>query len=113
MVVGFSMGGHWSLWMAQQPNPRISRVVAYYAARGGAYSGAPLPVLAHFAERDPFVSAGSRRSMTRSLHTAGRPYVSHEYPGTSHWFAESAHPAYDRAAADLALRRTAEFLAGR
>lgn len=112
-IVGFSMGGHWALWLAQQPDQRIARAAVYYAARGGDYSNASSPVLAHYAEHDAFVSVGSRGSMARGLLAAGRRFVAHDYPGTHHWFAESAHPSYEPAAAERALLRTVDFLAGK
>lgn len=109
-VVGFSMGGHWAVWLAQRAQYRLSAVVLYYAARGGDFSAAP-PMLAHFAETDSFVTPTARRGMERALARAGTTYVAHDYPGTSHWFAEPDQAgAYQPEAADLALGRTIGFL---
>ncbi len=109
-VVGFSMGGHWAVWLAQHPDPPVSAVVLYYAARAGDFSSATAPVLAHFAETDRFVSAAARRSMERVLASHDLPYQAHDYPGTGHWFAESDSVAFDPNAAGLALDRTTLFL---
>jgi carboxymethylenebutenolidase len=104
------MGGHWALWLAQRDEVGAGAVVLYYAARAVS-RGSPVPVLAHFAAADPFVSASGRRRMERSLLHAGWPYRSHDYPQTGHWFAESRHAAYHPAAAALALDRTRAFVA--
>ena len=49
--------------------------------------------------------------MERALAKAGTPYRAHDYPGTSHWFAEPDQTGnYDPQAADLALSRTIGLL---
>jgi carboxymethylenebutenolidase len=108
-LVGFSMGGHWAVWLAQRAEVGCRAVVVHYATRA-VTKGAPVPVLIHFAESDPFVSLSGRRAMDRSLDRLGWPHRAHEYPGTGHWFAESASDAYDAPAAALALTRTVSFL---
>jgi carboxymethylenebutenolidase len=109
-VVGFSMGGHWAVWLAQRAQYGLSAAVVYYAARGGDFSEAP-PILAHFAETDAYVTPTARKGMERALARAGTPCVAHDYPGTSHWFAEPDQAgAYQPEAADLALGRTIGFL---
>ncbi len=110
-VVGFSMGGHWAVWLAQHPDPPVSAVALYYAARAGDFSDATAPVLAHFAATDDFVSASARRNMERAITERGLAYCAHDYPATGHWFAESAHAAFDARAAGLACERTVDFLA--
>lgn len=110
-IVGFSMGGHWAVWVAQHPPPPVAGVVLYYAARGGDFTRASAPVLAHFADRDPFVSATARRSMERAIARQGVPYTAHDYPGTGHWFAESDQEGFDPVAAADAYERTRSFLA--
>ncbi len=110
-VVGFSMGGHWAVWLAQHPDPPVAAVVLYYAARGGDFTRASAPVLAHFATNDEFVSPAARRTMERAIAEKGLPYCAHDYPDTAHWFAESAHGAFNSGAATIAVERTAEFLA--
>ena len=109
-VVGFSMGGHWAVWLAQHPPPTNRSTVLYYAARAGDFTNATSPVMAHFAGSDDFVNASARNNMERALTRRGLTYHSHEYPGTAHWFAEKAHPAYDPTAADVAFERTVAFL---
>lgn len=108
-LVGFSMGGHWAVWLAQRADVRAGAVVVHYAARA-VTMGDPVPVLAHFAEHDPYVSESGRRTMERSLRSHGWPYTAHDYPGTGHWFSESGDDAYDPEPAAAAFARTSGFL---
>ena len=109
-VIGFSMGGHWAVWLSQHPPPAIRRTVLYYAARAGDFGQTSSPLLAHFAETDDFVSASARRNMERAIRSAGLDYCAYDYPGSEHWFAESDQPAYHPNLADLAFERTVSFL---
>lgn len=109
-LVGFSMGGHWAVWLAQRADVPAGAVVVHYATRAVKTSD-PVPVLAHFAEHDPFVTKSGRSAMERSLRLHGWPYTAHDYPGTGHWFAESGEGAYDPGPATAAFARTSRFLA--
>ncbi|MEZ5779241.1 MAG: dienelactone hydrolase family protein [Paracoccaceae bacterium] len=112
-IVGFSMGGHWAVWLSQQPGLPIRSTVLYYAARGGNFAASTSSYLAHFAQNDPWVSASARRGMERALTRAGRSYAAHDYPGTGHWLAEADRSQdYDAEAAALALQRTVSHLRG-
>ncbi|MCC6947499.1 MAG: dienelactone hydrolase family protein [Bradyrhizobiaceae bacterium] len=110
-VVGFSMGGHWAVWLSQRPDLPIGATVLYYAARAGSFRGSRSSYLAHFAENDSWVSRASRRKMEAEIAKAGRSYTAFDYPGTAHWFAETdrrAEHAPDAAA--VALERTIKYL---
>ncbi len=110
-VVGFSMGGHWALWLSQRPELPIATTVTFYGARAGDYSRSRAAFLGHFAEEDDWVSEAARKKLWRSLETAGRPAEFFIYPGTGHWFFEADRAdAYDAMAAELAWRRTLAFL---
>ena len=110
-LIGFSMGGHWAVWLSQQPAISIRSTVLYYAARAGNFAGSKASFLAHFAENDPWIARSARRRMERAISKANCAYSAFEYPGTGHWFAESArYNAYDVGAADLALKRTIAYL---
>jgi carboxymethylenebutenolidase len=51
------------------------------------------------------------RALEGKLHEAGKETSFHFYPGTKHWFVEENRPVeYNRDAADLAWKRTLEFL---
>lgn len=105
-VVGFSMGGHWAVWLAQRPEYDVAATILYYAARAGDFSTCRSGILAHFAEHDPWVSLSARRNMERAIQKSGCDYRAHDYPETRHWFAERSRPAeFDEIAAQLALDR--------
>lgn len=110
-VVGFSMGGHWAFWLAQQTDLPIVATVTFYAARNGDFSKSRASFLAHFADRDDWVSDAVIKKLERNLSQAGRAFTFHSYPGTSHWFFEEDRKrAYDPNAAALAWQRTTAFL---
>lgn len=109
-LVGFSMGGHWAVWLAQRPDLAVTAVTLYYAARGGDFSSATARVLAHFADTDRFVSAATRRTMERAVRAAELTYTAYDYPGTRHWFAETDQPTYASDADALAFDRTVSFI---
>ncbi|HQR80534.1 MAG TPA: dienelactone hydrolase family protein [Actinomycetota bacterium] len=116
-LIGYSMGGHWALWLASQARaevPTISATVVYYATRACDFAASQAAFQFHFAESDPFVSASGIAAQERALRAAGRPYEIHRYPGTGHWFAEHDRPeAYQPDAAALSWDRTLAFLGQR
>jgi len=112
--IGFSMGGHWALWLAKQSRPQIPPIAAttvFYATRSGDFSVSRSAFQFHLADSDSFVSPAGAARQERQLRSAGRDVEFHRYPGTGHWFFEWDRPdAYDADAARLAWRRTVEFL---
>jgi carboxymethylenebutenolidase len=110
-VVGFSMGGHWALWLSQRPELPFGAAVTFYGARSGDYSASRAAFQGHFAENDEWVSDAARKKLGKSLDAAGRIAEFHAYPGTGHWFFEADRAdAYDAPAAELAWQRTVAFL---
>lgn len=111
-LVGFSMGGHWALWLAQQPELPIAATVVFYAARNGDFTRSNSSFLFHFAENDEWVSAASVRNLKKSLDASGRSTRYYDYPGTGHWFFENDQSeAFHPEAAAVAWTRTLAFLA--
>lgn len=109
-VVGFSMGGHWAVWLAQRRAYGVAAACLYYAARAGTFTP-PTRYLAHYAPDDPWVSATARSRMERAVRKAGCDYAAYDYPGCGHWFAESDRPdAYAADATALALSRDLKLL---
>ncbi len=110
-LVGFSIGGHWALWLAQRPELPVADTVVFYAARNGDFTRSKSRFLFHFAENDEWVSAASVKKLKKSLESAGRKAVSYEYPGTTHWFFENDRPeVFHSGAAALSWKRTLAFL---
>ena len=122
-VIGFSLGGYWGLWLAEQPRsasphaqaqeqpPVVAATVAFYATRNGDYVASRSAFQFHLAETDEYVAASGAKKLQKSLQAAGREAEFHTYPGTTHWFFEADRPdAYNASAADLAWKRTIEFL---
>jgi carboxymethylenebutenolidase len=111
-LVGFSMGGHWALWLAQRPELPIAATVVFYAVRNGDFTRSNSSFLFHFAENDEWVSAASVRNLKKSLDLSGRSASYYDYPGTCHWFFESDRSeAFHPEAAAVARKRSLAFLA--
>lgn len=109
-IVGFSMGGHWALWLAQRPELPIAATVVFYAARNGDFTRSNSSFLFHFAENDEWVSAASVRKLKKSLDLSGRSASYYDYPSTGHWFFESDRSeAFHPEAAAVAWERTLAF----
>jgi carboxymethylenebutenolidase len=110
-VAGFSMGGHWALWLAQRPELPIAATVVFYAARNGDFTRGNSSFLFHFAENDAWVSAAGVKKMKKSLDASGKAARYFDYAGTGHWFFESDRSeAFHPEAAAVAWKRTLAFL---
>ncbi len=112
--IGFSMGGHWALWLAKQARPEvppISATTVFYATRGGDFSASHSAFQLHLAESDPFVAPGAAARQERQLRAAGLQVEVHHYAHTGHWFFEWDRPAaHEPISAALAWGRTVRFL---
>jgi carboxymethylenebutenolidase len=110
-VVGFSLGGHWALWLADQSSSPVTATVVFYGTRNGDYTQSRSAFQFHLAESDDYVAASAVKKLQKSLKAAGKEAESHTYAGTTHWFFESDRAdAYNAQAAELAWGRTIEFL---
>ena len=81
------------------------------------YGGAPpaedvakikAPLLIHYAGTDERINA-AWPAYEAALKAAGVKYAMHMYAGTQHGFNNDTTPRYDKAAAELAWKRTIEF----
>ena len=110
-LVGFSLGGHWALWLAEQTTVRVAATVIFYATRTGDYAASSSAFQFHLAETDDFVAASGVKKLQKGLKAAGKEAEFYTYPGTTHWFFESDRAgAYNPQAADLAWNRAVGFL---
>ena len=110
-VVGFSMGAAWSLLLSTLEPESVGAVVVFYGSYPIDFSKASASYLGHFSPEDEWEPIGDVRATEEKIRAAGRDVVFHFYPGTKHWFVEENRPVeYNRDAADLAWKRTLEFL---
>jgi len=110
-VVGFSLGGYWALWLAEQKANLVAATVAFYATRTGDYAKSQSVFQFHHADSDDYVAASGVRQPEKNLHAAGKDAEFYSYPGTTHWFFESDRAdVYNAPAARLAWKRTIAFV---
>lgn len=112
-VVGFSFGAYYALHLSNADPGHVAKAVVFYGTGQEDFSNSKAAYLGHFAENDPFESKEGVNQLAGLLKAAGRKAVFHTYPKTGHWFFEpSRKDAYDAQAADLAWKRTVDFLKG-
>lgn len=109
-AVGFSMGAAWALLLSTLAPADIAAVVVFYGISEADFSAARAAYLGHFAPGDEWEPDEGVRQIEADIRAAGRDAAFHSYPGTRHWFFEANRPEHDPAAAELAWRRTVEFL---
>lgn len=109
-VIGFSMGAAWALVLSAAIPESIAAVVLFYGAYPVDFSIARAAYLGHFADQDEWEPLEGVRQMEAAMQAAGRDVSINIYPGTQHWFCEPDRPEYNAAAAQLAWKRTIDFL---
>ena len=108
-VVGFCFGG----WIANMMAVRIPDLAAAVPFYGGQPSAEEVPnikapLLLHFAELDTRVNEGWP-SYEKALKENNKEYNAYMYAKTNHGFHNDTTPRYDKAAAELAWKRTIDF----
>lgn len=109
-TVGYCLGGKLAYLMATRSDADCN--VGYYGvgiqdllAESGKITR---PLLLHIAEKDEFTPPPAQEKIKAGLRS--NPQVTlHSYPDCDHAFARVGGQHYDKAAAELANRRTAEF----
>jgi carboxymethylenebutenolidase len=113
-AIGFSMGGGWALWLSVQRPEDVAAVVVFYSTEypeRSDYSKTRASYVGHYAPDDEWEPIEGVRAFESQLLASGKEAEFHFYPGTKHWFFEENRPSeYNRAAADLAWKRTLDFL---
>lgn len=110
-LMGFCLGGLMAyLTAARQP---VDAAVAFHGGGTENYldeaDGLVSPLLMHLAEEDEYISKPAQARIKTAL--AGRANVTiFSYPGCSHAFARHGGEHYDARAAELATRRSRDFL---
>jgi carboxymethylenebutenolidase len=108
--VGYCLGGRLAYMMAARTN--VDGSVSYYGVGIdgllGEAKNIKKPLLMHVAEKDKFVPAEQQAKVKQGL--AGNTHVTmHFYAGQEHGFARVRGEHYNKDAAELANKRTAEF----
>jgi carboxymethylenebutenolidase len=108
-AVGFCYGGGMVNFLATRA-PRLAAGVAFYGGQPPAEDVAKIkaPLLIHYAEKDDRINAGIP-AFRQALEARKVRYRLFTYPGTQHGFNNDTTPRYDKAAADLAWKRTLDF----
>lgn len=109
-TLGLSMGGHWAIWLAQNAPAEVAACITFYATRAGDFQRADCRFQAHFAGSDRFVTVAAQQRMLAAMRRTSCPIETFDYPGTTHWFAESDRPEFDPDAAQAAFDRSLRFL---
>ncbi len=112
-VLGFCMGGALTLLTALQTT-EFSKAVFFYGIpprAAGDLSRIRIPVLGHFANQDDWCTPTSVDELEREFSEGKVPSEIHRYEA-AHAFANERRPeVHDPAAAELAWKRTFDFLA--
>jgi carboxymethylenebutenolidase len=110
-TVGYCMGGRLAWLMGCRGDTQAN--VAYYGTRIERHLGECVrlsrPFMMHIGEKDPFIPAEAReRIKERLCPVAGMSF--HTYPDVGHGFARPGATGAEAQAAELANRRTVDFL---
>jgi len=107
--VGFCFGGGISMYLAVR-NSTLAAAVAFYGRHPAAEDAAKIraPLMIHHGALDERVNSGWP-DFEKALKAAGRSYEQFMYADANHGFHNDTTPRYDKAAADLAWRRTIAF----
>jgi len=108
-VVGFCFGG-WIANMMAVRIPDLSAAVPFYGGQPASEDVPKIkaPLLLHYAELDTRVNEGWP-AYEAALKTNNKEYTAYMYPNVNHGFHNDTTPRYDKAAAELAWKRTIDF----
>jgi carboxymethylenebutenolidase len=110
-ITGFCMGGALTILSAVNV-PEADAAVAWYGFPPLEYVDASkikMPLLGHFAADDAFFPLAGVDALAAKLRSAGVTFEFHQYKA-GHAFANETGPHHNPAAAELAWKRTMEFL---
>lgn len=108
-VVGFCFGG-WIANMMAVKVPDLAAAVPFYGSQPSREQVAQIkaPLLLHFGELDTHVNEGWP-AYEAALKEEKKTYTAYVYPVVNHGFHNDTTPRYDKAAAELAWKRTIAF----
>ncbi len=111
-VVGWCMGGKWSLQTALALPEDIDAMVMYYGAvetDKARLETLNMPILGLFAGDDPVVPRNTVELFQKNLRELGKDASIFIYEDSKHAFSNPSGLAYDKEAADDAWEKTTEF----
>ncbi len=108
-VVGFCYGGGIANMMAVRV-PDLAAAVPFYGSQPTAEDVPKIkaPLLLHYASLDTRITGGWP-AYEAALKANGKKYQAFIYEGANHGFHNDTTPRYDKAAAELAWKRTIDF----
>jgi carboxymethylenebutenolidase len=112
-VVGFCMGGQLALFGACAHPDVIDATVDFYGIHPKVdpdVSKLSGPVLAHFGRRDKSVNEQTARALVDRIKGAGKTVETYFYDAGHAFFNDQRPEVYDSQSAELAWKRTLEFL---
>jgi carboxymethylenebutenolidase len=112
-VIGFCMGGQLALYAAMTLPDRVGAAVDFYGIHPKvAIDPAKLkvPVQGHFGSRDGSIPLKDVRALAKAVEAAGGHFEVHAYDADHAFFNDTRPQVYSQAAAQLAWRRSLEFL---
>ena len=112
-ALGFCMGGQLALFAASRFPDQISAAVDFYGLHPNVKIDASRvsgPVLAHFGKKDTSVPRETADALIESLEKNGKSVEAHFYDADHAFFNDTRPEVYNPEAADLAWRRTLDFL---
>ena len=113
-VIGWCLGGRWSLKTALLMPDAIDAMVMYYGSvvtEEAQLATLNMPVLGNFAENDPIIPLDQVAAFRETLKRLGKDVDVKVYAGTQHAFSNPSGMAYDPVAAEDAWVRSTTFLA--
>ena len=108
-AVGFCFGG-WIVNMMAVRLPDLNASVPFYGGQPVKEDVPKIkaPLLLHYAELDTRINEGWP-AYEAALKENQKEYTAYMYPGVNHGFHNDTTPRYDKAAAELAWKRTVDF----
>jgi carboxymethylenebutenolidase len=108
-AVGFCFGG-WIVNMMAVRIPDLAAAVPFYGTQPSADDVPRIhaPLLLHYAALDTRVTDGWP-AYEKALKDNNKEYTAYVYPNANHGFHNDTTPRYDKAAAELAWKRTIDF----
>jgi carboxymethylenebutenolidase len=112
-VVGFCFGG-WIANMMAVRIPDLKAAVPFYGGQPAAEDVPKInaPLLLHYGELDTRVNEGWP-AYEKALKENNKEYTAYIYPNANHGFHNDTTPRYDKAAAELAWKRTIDFFSAK